>query len=88
MKPKPITAGCMAMVIGTKEFGLFVNVKSFLADSDRHGAVWVIDHMVEWQRHDQNQRRFKRPWMPEKNLLRIDDPDIQQEIEAEKEAVS
>jgi len=79
---KPIEAGCRAMSIADYSFGMIVGVVKHLGNTapceceTTYQDWWLLDTPVPWSMNN-------KPYLPEKNLIRIDDPDIQDQLEEE-----
>ena len=89
-RAKQIEAGCRALIVGGS-YGASgeVTVIRFIGDIDRmtlNGVVTIFPNSKYWEvdrKLNTSEQKNVCPYMPEKKLIRIDDPDIQSQIESE-----
>ena len=74
------------MVINNASMGKIVTVVSLYGTYATHGRVWEIDTLILW-RLKATGEKMSEPYCPEKHLMRIDEPGLQQQIEREKHNV-
>lgn len=85
---KPIEPGCKAMMIGAERHtGTIVTVERIAHEvpagmQKKYGTWWMTDYEV-WNRAHTKKVR----WVPERNLIRIDDEDPDQTQELTEEMV-
>lgn len=90
-RAQPIERGCLALVIGLK-----VPEKIILKVGDCLGVLDIYpEPVVCWETPGRQWRLVSMPdhkfsgyacWLPEKNLMRIDDPELLEQIENETRA--
>lgn len=91
---RPIEEGCLAIVIGSiipENNGLCVSVGKYLGDINhiREERLWEVDRYLIYRvLHQGNPIGFdKQNFCPEKNLMRIDDPDMQEDKKESKKVL-